>query len=119
MKLDGLISEGKVIKSLFLFFDTYLGRGSTVLSKQLDLELSDFMSPAAINSATKKYGETVINSNMKLNDFKIKYMKSMEVAKKLFVEAHTFHSICPVKEHEPSLSSIASKNLESSLLIIR
>jgi len=56
---------------------------------------------------------------MTLNEFKVIYYKNMELAKKLFTETNTFHSVCPFSNHDSSLSKTIGKKMESSVIILR
>ncbi|EAR86471.2 hypothetical protein TTHERM_00030520 (macronuclear) [Tetrahymena thermophila SB210] len=117
IKFDKLINDDKLQKSIYLFFDTYIGRGQDTLSKQLDLALTEFLSDGCLDQAIRKYGEKVINRDMKLSDFKTAYYKNMEIAKKLFNESNTFHSICPTKTSYHQTNQLAiHQNKKKQLL---
>lgn len=79
-----LINEGSFKKHVYLFFDTYIGRGDITLSKQLDLSLTDFINEECLDSVLTQYGSSIIQKNMTLNDFKILHYKTMDVASKIF-----------------------------------
>lgn len=85
------IREGRVKKHLFLFFDTYVARGSEVLSKKLDLSLGEFIDNRLLTKLSKKYQNCT--KYTKLSSFMREHLKSMELTNRIFVKCTVQHMI--------------------------
>lgn len=49
------IKEGRLKKYLMMFFDTYLAKGSEILSKKLELNLKDIINERLLKKLSKRY----------------------------------------------------------------